>query len=469
MTGPAAEPTLKTTTAKKRKLELETSVPITAIALIAICLSHSPACKKSAEDRSPEPAETGNLHSESKADLKTGSTAVEAGRLVAKAIDAAGGKTALKKNLSTYTTRSRGERHNEAFESLISWKSPDTMLMVLNSGEQRFLLKKDRCVIQDKGVTFECTSSRRKELFQTAWMTHLAHLYPLVDGSVVLQTGPDTVLKTPDGSDSKKVFSIIASPKINSSGQSFDSQAESKTDYQPSKKAPVILYFDKQSYRLAGIAQHEEPQPQTLTLFGFHRETGGIMVPEKRLLVRGSATIVTERTAETEFGVFHDDEADKAVATRWEESETCNLPAKTYALSKHMNHYESFHEVVEHFAKRMHSDGLVMTGPAEVAVLTRFRDIKNIRKIPLEIRIPSGKARDSKKSPGGIVTKFLKERRGLCMPTRGTMAQALDRLSRLKVQAKRKFGKISDPMIRIFPAQDMKEGHGIYELIVTFR
>jgi len=436
-------------------------------------------------------------------------------KIIEKTIAAHGGKTKLKEKLSVYTLHSQGERWSTSFQGLTSWRAPSTLLMVLNLGAQRILLNEERCIIQDKGVSFPCSQNEHKKLFITAWMTHLSHLYPLLEDDITLEhaknqkpvfSGNPSLAKnttygaekqepskTEDCEETKsdiknnknnqEFYAIVVTkrttrskhpssnkihPDTKTDSEKKNREAEnSEANFAPVVLPPVTLLINTKTYLLSQIISLE--QPHIVTRFHGYEKTEGIMLARDKTLFVHQAAKVKEKIKKVEFGVFNEKEAKEAQQTHWEKRKICNIASALYTFSKHSGHYESFKEPINNLAGRMYSDGLIMTGPPEVALLKPFRQIDNIRKIPLEIRIPTGRVRAYKTSPGGLVTKKIRARRGACMPTKGTLAQALDRLFRLKRWVKGIGHKPGDPVVRVFPATGDRENHAIYELIVPFR
>lgn len=480
--------------------------------LLFLFIALGSGCREKPNDaaKKGKEATTANLNKNESKGKKDGEHPSPPRRIIEKTIAAHGGRTKLKEKLSAYTLHTQGERWSTSFQGLTSWRAPSTLLMVLNLGAQRILLNDERCIIQDKGVSFPCSQNEYKKLFITAWMTHLSHLYPLLEGDITLEhaetpkpgfSGKPSLAenttyradkkdpsKTEDDektkSDTKnkknhqEFYAIVATQRTTRSKQvsSKKIHPDTKTDgeakkseasFSPVVLPPVTLLIDKKTFLLSQISSLD--QPHNVTRFYGYEKTQGIMLAHNKKLFVHKAPKVKERIKKIEFGEFKEKEAKQAQQTQWEKRKICNLSAAMYTFSKHSGHYESFKEPIKNLAGRMYSDGLIITGPPEVALLKPFSQIDNIRKIPLEIRIPTGRVRTYETSPGGLVTKKIKARRGVCMPTKGTLAQALDRLFRLKGWVKGIGHKPGNPIVRVFPATGDRENHAIYELIVPFR
>lgn len=397
--------------------------------------------------------------------------------LVKRSLDAQGGLEITKKALSSYTLETQGTRWGERFKGRVSWKAPGTLLISRDGGDERRLLTPKGCWIQSGGISIPCPLSSRRELEASAWGTHLSHLYPLLTPEVKLTRGRDAILVVPSGRSEKGSKSSGTSNR----STRITTHTLSATSCRENKKLPkVTLYFSPKTGLLLalrfhrpfsrdGRTTHRRRSSYRLLLLERHKKSGGVRVPRLQRLLGFSRVLVKERIRRFIPRRFAEDEAKAAQSTPWGQKRIRTLPTRGYVFSRHAGRYASFFSIIAHTASRMRNDGLVMDGPAEVTLEKPLRTIRNIKTIPLMVRIPYKRVRPTPQSPGGLVTQRQPARKAATMATRGTLAQALDRLYRLKRWARRKGHDTVASALRVFPKTESDSRYRPYELLIFLK
>lgn len=178
--------------------------------------------EKATQDKAPPAEKTAPAEKTPPAEAARDAPAPSAAEAtVDRAIEAAGGLTALREACAAMSVKSRGTFGGMPYEMATFWQAPDRLVMAFEDGAMTMGYVGDACWNHAHDVVLDCTPDEAKSAKQTQWVVHLTNLYPLKEPGVTLE---DAGAKELDGRKLAGVRATKAGAPVETVEFWFDSE-----------------------------------------------------------------------------------------------------------------------------------------------------------------------------------------------------------------------------------------------------